>query len=200
MYSDRQHHVATINATDAADSTATPWPPLRQLFVCPNSRLKQVMVNLQLDYGDAFDEEHVHFHLFDDLLQCIGDAIVVGEKDLYGETSARSFDPSMFVTYGRFRDELWPSIMGKTKLRAPVVWTQITSFLKGSVEACLAHQILQDQRTDAYAIFERYEIERKKCGWWDDRDRSMDLFARGRELFPLEGLEFDRVYVDEIQV
>jgi hypothetical protein len=51
MYSDRQRHVATINATDAADSTATPQPPLRQLFVCRNPRLKQVMVNLQLDYS-----------------------------------------------------------------------------------------------------------------------------------------------------
>jgi hypothetical protein len=218
MYSDRQRHVAT-NANDAVDSTTIHRTPLRQLFVCRNPRLKQAMVNLQLDYSDAFDEEDVHFHLFDDLLQCIGDAIAVGEKDLYGESRACSFDPSMYVTFARFREELWPRIKGKTDLRAPVVWTQITSFLKGSVEACLAHQSLtllefmdterfgkdrvrlsKDQRKDAFAIFERYEIERKKCGWWDDGDRSMDLFARGRELFPLEGLEFDRVYVDEIQV
>ena len=109
-----------------------------------------------------------------------------------------------------------------------VVWTQIRSFLKGSIEAVLLGRPLhvkeyldleafgkdrcrlpKDLRRKAFDMFEKYEAELRRRQMWDDADRVMDILARCdlKQLQPLSGCisdemgdrDYDKVYVDEIQ-
>jgi superfamily I DNA/RNA helicase len=175
-----------------------------------------MMVRLQKDYSDDFDADHVEFLLFDELQKRISDAMDGMEEDAKISASrTRTFGVRESVDFACFRDDIFPGIEGKSGLRDLVVWTQITSFLKGSVEAALAHRSLtlleylafakdrvhlsKEQRADAYAMFERYQAVLMERKLWDDGDRAVELFSRGYDLFSLDGLNFDRVYVDEVQ-
>ncbi|KAJ1437479.1 hypothetical protein B484DRAFT_392733, partial [Ochromonadaceae sp. CCMP2298] len=53
-----------------------------------------------------------------------------------GSGSSRTYLPSKRVDFKRFKEQIFPSF-GKPKLDPLVAWTQIRSFIKGSVEALL---------------------------------------------------------------
>jgi hypothetical protein len=103
-----------------------------------------------------------------------------------------------------------------------VVWTQIRSFIKGSIEAAMAgrpltlHEYLTlapercrltpDQRREAYAAFEVYEGQLARARLWDESGRTLDALSHwlrsGRPAVaggPLGFAPYDRVYVDEVQ-
>lgn len=139
-----------------------------------------------------------------------------------------SFDWSRRVDFRRFkRDFPWVNDCKSNgvKLDPLVIWTQIRSFIKGSVEALIKldsdHlteeeymdeeekfssarcRLLGDQRKVAYKAFELYEEEKKRKKLWDDCDLTSALHrafdeARRNGTLP-EELLYDRVYVDEIQ-
>ena len=98
------------------------------------------------------------------------------------------------IDYNRFNREIFPDIIKdykqKNLLDSLIVWTQIRSFLKGSIDAILAGGILPkttyydfeifgkdrcrlqlEQRKQAYELFERYEQYRLEKGLWDEMDR-----------------------------
>ena len=103
------------------------------------------------------------------------------------------------------------------------MWTQIKSYLKGSVEAALLGRSLRleeyldldsfsenrcrlskEMRIKAFQIFELYENDLKEKNMWDDCDRIMDLLKkynlRNQQADSSGGGNYyDRVYVDEIQ-
>eukprot|EP00597_Dinobryon_sp_UTEXLB2267_P010567 CAMPEP_0170100792 /NCGR_PEP_ID=MMETSP0020_2-20130122/1864_1 /TAXON_ID=98059 /ORGANISM="Dinobryon sp., Strain UTEXLB2267" /LENGTH=664 /DNA_ID=CAMNT_0010323745 /DNA_START=228 /DNA_END=2219 /DNA_ORIENTATION=- len=143
--------------------------------------------------------------------------------------SSRTFPKKQRVDFSYFRDQLFPQIKSKDNTMDPlVVWTQIRSFIKGSIEAVLLGRPLhlkeyldleafgkercrlpKDLRRKAYEIYSKYEAEMRRRQMWDDADRVMDILARCNltQLKPLSGCisdefgdrDYDKVYVDEIQ-
>ena len=79
-----------------------------------------------------------------------------------------------------------------------MVWTQITSFIKGSIEAVMRNRPLEEseyldlgqdrvrlsdeQRSNAWAVFVRYRSFCHEHGYWDDSDRILTLINRLRKL------------------
>ena len=87
------------------------------------------------------------------------------------------------VTYARFRREVYPFINKRSecKLDALVVWTQVRSFIKGSIEA--AHPLSKEQymalprsrcklssaeKGQVYEVYMRYEEHLTSMGLWDE--------------------------------
>jgi superfamily I DNA/RNA helicase len=99
------------------------------------------------------------------------------------------------VTYRRFVTDFF----GRTKVRrgcsldALVVWTQIQSFIKGSIEAVMLKRSLlldeylqlgedrvrlsTEQRRDAFAVFQLYTDFCEEKRLWDDADRVLNLIS-----------------------
>ena len=144
MTSDRQRHAklttatATAIAAGTADGSAmlTPPPvasPLQQLFVCRSPRLKKLVRVMQAASGGEAELAQADFKLFDDLLLRLEG--VVGDMETEIEMlPADPFRPNGNVQYPYFRDAIFPLIRGQSSLAPLVVWTQILSFLKGSID------------------------------------------------------------------
>ena len=137
--------------------------------------------------------------------------------------------PSRRLDYKRFRDFIFPEISpSKSKSKRTgkawdgldplVVWTQIRSFIKGSIEAALQHHPLTldqyldmetfgkdrcrlspDQRREVYQLYTRYDEMRRERGLWDDADQVAALLHRSRLQHTAIAEPYDRVYVDEVQ-
>lgn len=116
------------------------------------------------------------------------------------------------VDYLRFSREIYPVITqtianktssgggGKTSngvLDALIVWTQIRSFMKGSIDAILQGGMLSlnsyldmavfskdrcrlqvEQRRQAYELFQRYERYLQEKRLWDDMDKIRSILLR----------------------
>ena len=93
---------------------------------------------------------------------------------------------------------LYPSPVKRVtkRLDEHVLWTQIRSFIKGSLEAAMRqgrplelHQYLalvpercrfsEQQRWIAYAVFEKYDSTLIRYGLWDESGRVMYLLDHG---------------------
>ena len=91
------------------------------------------------------------------------------------------------VTYARFRREVYPFINKRSecKLDALVVWTQIRSFIKGSIDAAhpQGEPLLKEQyislprsrcklspaeKEHVYEVYMRYEEHLASMGLWDE--------------------------------
>jgi hypothetical protein len=121
--------------------------------------------------------------------------------------SRRDFTPKYRVDFNYFRDDFFPHMRDKDSPEALIVWTQIRSFIKGSIEAALLGRPLTleeyldtnvfgeegrcrlpvEQRRKAYAMYLAYEKELAGSGMWDDSDRVLDLLVRSqlKKLQPL---------------
>ena len=145
--------------------------------------------------------------------------------------------PSRRLDFKRFRDSIFPEISpSKSKMKRShkaqqhsvrseedgldplVAWTQIRSFIKGSIEAVLQHHPLTldqyldmkvfgkdrcrlspDQRREAYHLYTLYDEMRRERGLWDDTDQVAALLHRSRLQHTAIAEPYDRVYVDEVQ-
>lgn len=144
-------------------------------------------------------------------------------EKLPGE-APRSFDKQSYVDFQRFKRD-FQGIYEKCGLDALVIWTQIRSFIKGSVEAlrkpgatkvitmneyldfvkfgAARCRLPKQQRETAYEIFVKYEKEKERLSLWDDCDLMTAIHAKFDESklknkFP-EELYYDKLYVDEVQ-
>ncbi|KAJ1443989.1 P-loop containing nucleoside triphosphate hydrolase protein [Ochromonadaceae sp. CCMP2298] len=126
-----------------------------------------------------------------------------------GRGRVRTFLPSKRVDFRRFQQLF--SEFGRPKLDPLVAWTQIRSFIKGSVEALLGEgeggssggsgsssralslpaylalsnkrcRLQSPERAEAYAVYLQYEALLLKGGMWDDCDRVMRILTTGLEL------------------
>ena len=149
---------------------------------------------------------------------------------------AEQWWPSRRLDFKRFRDSIFPEISQSKSKRSGkawqrnssdeggggldplVVWTQIRSFIKGSIEAALQHHPLTldqyldteafgkdrsrlspDQRREVYHLYTRYDEVRRERGLWDDADQVAALLHRSRLQHTAIAAPYDRVYVDEVQ-
>jgi len=135
----------------------------------------------------------------------------------------RKFDNDSRVDFQRFKRD-FKAFLDNCGLDPLVVWTQIRSFIKGSVEALVKDdaayisldeyldftvfssarcRLAEPQRRIAYEIFEKYEAEKDRLELWDDCDLITAVHARYEEstnhgTFPMN-LKADKLYVDEVQ-
>ena len=101
-------------------------------------------------------------------------------------------DPRLEVTYQVFKNELWPTMTKKRKVEyhPTLVWTEIRSFIKGSVEAL--HSV------DGYITVEEYQaLGRKRAPSFSaDREIVYELFLAYQRIKRWKGMfdEADLVY------
>lgn len=138
------------------------------------------------------------------------------EDEKAAEVHEKECDPRTFVTYSVFAHELWPQMVkGKCPYNPVLVWKEIKSFLKGSVEALNSHQgILTEQeykklgrkrspnfkedRSEIFQLFLRYQQIRSQRGYFDEEDVLYKLSQRLSELNDLPWC-IHELYGDEIQ-
>ena len=188
-----------------------------QLFVSRSNRLCEFVKEYQKRFYLESDLSCTDFMTLDKFIKHM-DLMIRKE----GNGNDRMFIPSRRVDFSRFRDNIYKDIRQESDLEPLVVWTQIRSFIKGSVEAVIqkSHLSLDQykdvavfghdrcrlslpQRQDAYVIYNRYENILKSRGLWDDGDRVLSLLIRSN-LEPQgmcngHGADYDKVYVDEVQ-
>ena len=117
------------------------------------------------------------------------------------------------VDFARFKAEF---VRSDVKMDPLIVWTQIRSFIKGSIQSVTEgrpltrdeylglgekqNRLPSDLRQMAYDIFESYNSFMKEKGLWDDTDRVssivVELFKKGDVRHELK---HSRLYVDEVQ-
>ena len=128
------------------------------------------------------------------------------------------------VNYEYFSLHIWPKIQaqGKPPSKVPplVVWTQIQSHLKGSVEAVMSGgsglsldqylntsdfnekrcRMEESSRHEVHSLYLRYQSFLSSNGYWDDGDMTAAVVTALRSVQQTwEGPLYDRVYVDEVQ-
>ena len=199
---------------------------MTQLFVSRGRRLRELVRSLQIQSccGERSHEEQLALTDFLTLEQFLVQmeiaaavtAAVAAATAAAAKTETSLSTPPPFswqsdknVDITRFRNVLCPQpsiSSGSSSKAGPleplVVWTQIRSFIKGSIEAALVGQplsleeylglarercrLLPEQRREVYAVYTRYEREKVERGWWDDGDRVLALLSLSR-LEPLRG-------------
>ena len=135
--------------------------------------------------------------------------------DLVGETKEQRCK-SYHVGYQRFKREFYRETKD-TPLDPLVIWTQIRSFIKGSIEAVQKGRPLDkeeymqlgekqcrltmEMKECAYAAFLSYNAQLASSGLWDDCDRVFSILKLIKSLSPesINAFQFSRIYVDEIQ-
>ncbi|XP_064624179.1 TPR and ankyrin repeat-containing protein 1-like [Lineus longissimus] len=129
-------------------------------------------------------------------------------------------DPRREVTYEIFAGELWPHMINKQKEKITyhpsLVWTEINSFIKGSMEAMAtdtghldleAYILLGRKRAPnfpgcrehVYDLFKTYSILIKRKGWFDETDIVFNLYLRLKKNNPYPEWFLNEIYVDETQ-
>lgn len=129
----------------------------------------------------------------------------------------KSFDPRREVTYVVFVSELWPRMMKKVKAQyhPTLVWTEIRSFIKGSVEALHAeHGFLtleeysdlgrkrapnfSADREVVYSLFVMYQNTKRSLRMFDEADVVHNIYTRLQKV-QVPDWSVHRFYVDETQ-
>ncbi|XP_022098419.1 TPR and ankyrin repeat-containing protein 1-like [Acanthaster planci] len=141
-----------------------------------------------------------------------------GQHEAQGPAAAQKarYDPRREVTYEVFAFELWPRI-NKKKLpyHSTLVWMEITSFIKGSVEALhtdsgylsldsylalgqkRASNFTAD-REEIYSLFKTYEHVKSQKNLFDEGDLVFHVYRRLRDVRTLDWV-LHEIYVDETQ-
>ena len=125
-------------------------------------------------------------------------------------------DPRLEVTYQVFKNKLWPKMTKKRKVHyhPTLVWTEIRSFIKGSLEALHSkdgyitldqYQILgrkkapsfSADRESVYELFLVYQRIKHKEQMFDEADLVYDIHSRLQGIVPEWSIH--EIYVDETQ-
>ncbi|XP_032876109.1 TPR and ankyrin repeat-containing protein 1 isoform X2 [Amblyraja radiata] len=138
------------------------------------------------------------------------------DEQLVAEEPSKEFDPRIFITYEVFAHDIWPKMVkGKPQFNPALVWKEIKSFLKGSVEAltspqgCLTEELyiklgkkrapnFHEDRTEIYAFFHMYQQIKSQWRYFDEEDL---LFSLTQRLAKLDEIPWSihELYGDEIQ-
>jgi flagellar biosynthesis GTPase FlhF len=141
------------------------------------------------------------------------------KKDKEEKAGKRDLDQRRQVTYEIFAYELWPKMITNQKVKVTchpsLVWTEIISFIKGSIEAlhsingCLdpdAYNRVGRKRApnfpgcreQVYQLFQVYSKLIKEKGLFDETDLIFHLYRRMEKL-PSPEWYLHEIYVDETQ-
>ena len=120
------------------------------------------------------------------------------------------------VTYQVFKNELWRTMMKKKKVdyHPSLVWTEIISFIKGSVESLHSekcritleeYQTIGNKRAPSftadretiYELFLAYECIKRSLGMFDEADVVRHIYHRLEHHVPIWSIH--EIYVDETQ-
>ncbi|XP_038665773.1 TPR and ankyrin repeat-containing protein 1-like isoform X2 [Scyliorhinus canicula] len=155
------------------------------------------------DLGAEDEEEEYEVEFLDD--ECTN-----------AEGHTKEFDPRTFVTYEVFAWDLWPKMVkGKSHFNPALVWKEIKSFLKGSIEALNSPQgylteeqyiklgkkrapNFQEDRTEIYRFFCLYQQIRSQFRYFDEEDVLYSLSLRLSKSDELPW-SIHELYGDEIQ-
>ncbi|XP_078072737.1 TPR and ankyrin repeat-containing protein 1-like isoform X2 [Mustelus asterias] len=155
------------------------------------------------DLGEEDEEEEYEGEFLDD------------ERRI-AEVHAKEFDPRIFVTYEVFARDLWPKMVkGKSHFNPALVWKEIKSFLKGSIEALNSPQgslteeqyiklgkkrapNFQEDRSEIYRFFCLYQQIKSQYRYFDEEDV---LYSISLRLSKSDELPWSihELYGDEIQ-
>ncbi len=218
--------ICVVNRMTHDRQTTKVIGPFKQLFVARNGHICELVKTLQEQNSGGDQLKNTRFLRLEDL---IGDLIKVNAPtgDDAEQHFSKLFNPGKQVGYWKFKKDFFPKVLKKCTLDPMIVWTQIRSFIKGSIHAALQTAYLtleqyQDttivpvdlchldsrQRAMAYYAFEEYEDYRKKQSWWDEIDRVFKVYEwwlKPSDWKPFETLGpdskffFHKVYVDEVQ-
>ena len=209
------------------------WP----LFI--NSRDWLLLVDASLPGGEFFPrtedgslmrkiygwgEEETHLVAIDEDSDMEGDeddetATAAEDTDdlVYGRHDPKSFDPRREVTYVVFVSELWPRMTKKVKVQyhPTLVWTEIRSFIKGSIEALHTEQgfLSLEEYSDlgrkrapnfsadrklVYSLFVVYQNIKCSLRMFDEADVVYNVYNRLQKV-QVPDWSVHRFYVDETQ-
>jgi AAA domain len=187
-------------------------PEASQLFVARSRRICSYVRGLV--EGSAPPSEHAQYHTFARFIEKCERVLHIQRRQGGGDWGD-SRDPDQ-MTFSRFKLEIYKQ--STFELDALIVWSQIRSFIKGSIEAVKASRPLkreeylqlgksrcrlsQKHRELAYSAFEVYQsFMDTEPTLWDESDRIMEILAAVRRSSPedLSEIRFDRIYIDEVQ-
>ncbi|XP_042188525.1 TPR and ankyrin repeat-containing protein 1 isoform X2 [Callorhinchus milii] len=132
------------------------------------------------------------------------------------EGHSKEHDSRIFVTYEVFAHDLWPKMMkGKPQYNPALVWKEIRSFLKGSIEALTSPRgyltleqyinlgkkrapNFQEDRSEIHRLFLMYQQIKSQRGCFDEEDLLRSLSLRLSKLDELPW-SIHELYGDEIQ-
>jgi len=183
-------------------------PSFSQLFVARSTRLCRYVEET------IGSQSYCTFYTFGEVLRSLQAALPA-----YGGND-RIFLPSQRVTFARFKRDVYGG--DKSGLDPLVVWTNIRTFIKGSIEAtedpdsimsreCYLEEVgrkrcrlSSEQREAVYDTFLRYQKYTSELSLWDDCDRVISLLRRvihAETSDPdcYERVRKSKIYVDEIQ-
>ncbi|GFH43984.1 P-loop containing nucleoside triphosphate hydrolase protein [Chaetoceros tenuissimus] len=185
-----------------------------QLFVARSAKLCRYVEGI---VGSRDGCQMVTFHDLRDLLE----NELPTHENIQFDYSNRS---NKYMDFFRFKKEMFSN--GAEDIDPLVVWTNIRSFIKGSIEALRSERgylskeeylafgkkrcrFSEEQRETIYDIFQRYQEFMDANALWDENDRIIALLRRlklAREANPellhndcKTWAKFDKVYVDEVQ-
>lgn len=136
-------------------SISDEWIGASQLFVCRSKRLCEVVKSC-VTKQSAFSTTNSNKESFQDSVQAdfmtLDKFIRHMDSMIVSDHVNKVYKASNRVDYGLFRSEIYPLLIGKkSKLSvdALVLWTQIRSFIKGSIESVLSrHPLTLDEYLD----------------------------------------------------
>ena len=136
---------------------------------------------------------------------------------VHGRHDSKSFDPRREVTYVVFVSELWPRMTKKVKVQyhPTLVWTEIRSFIKGSIEALHTEQgfLSLEEYSDlgrkrapnfsadrelVYSLFVVYQNTKCSLRMFDEADVVHNVYTRLQKV-QVPDWSVHRFYVDETQ-
>lgn len=136
---------------------------------------------------------------------------------VYGRHDPKSFDPRREVTYVVFVSELWPRMTKRVNAQyhPTLVWTEIRSFIKGSIEALHTEQgylslkeysdlgrkrapNFSADREVVYSLFVVYQNTKSSLRMFDEADVVHNVYTRLQNV-QVPDWSVHRFYVDETQ-
>jgi len=203
---------------DATHRTRTGHSPLKQLFISRSSKIKNLVKKLVEDVMENPPNVERAFSSYERIMRDCNAAL----NSFRLPTSVPAIEQSKpQQDFSGFKEGFFKAVKKdmKVKLSALVVWTQIRSLIKGSIEAVTHGRPLTrteyfalgakycrlnpEQRSEAYSVYEKYASWLESNNYYDSCDRTVDLLNRIRRMSIEErvnnNIRFDIIYVDECQ-
>ncbi|CAB9504446.1 tetratricopeptide repeat and ankyrin repeat containing 1 [Seminavis robusta] len=148
-----------------------------QLFVARSARLRDYVESIVRTGSDSLETQS-EFTTFQSLVPKLENAV---QSLVQGTPTVL---PSHYIDFHRFKRDIWQPSMGVDAL---IAWTNIRSFIKGSIEAAMGGKPLTKE--------EYLSLGRKRCRISEDQRIAVYNVA------PLDyyEIQYAKIYVDEVQ-
>jgi len=193
--------------------------PLKQLFVSRSLRIKNLVQRIVLDGCKGSESKFKSvFRTYDRMIrECNESLIKLGQPTTVTKMEFAALERK----FDDFEEQFFLNVKKEMKanLSALVLWTQIRTYIKGSIESVMKGRPLteeeyldlgknycrlnQGQRKEAYAVYKKYAAWLAENEYYDSCDRTVDILNRLRKISLEErvqnNLRWDKIYIDECQ-